>query len=104
STNYKMTKMEDITNFDSEYNYQEGSEMDGNEVTNLNNKSNYQGDRKIEVNGWAFPANAKFGKKANTQEMHMELEEFARSGEIDNDDIPQVSTIYNLNWKIFERI
>ena len=27
--------------------------------------------------------------------MHMELEEFARSGEIDNDDIPQISTINN---------
>ena len=73
--------------------------------------------------GWVFPANAKFGKKGKgkkikakivnllkqfflngninpkdkltAQEMHMELEEFARSGEIDNDDIPQVSTIHN---------
>ncbi|CAG8550564.1 1905_t:CDS:2, partial [Cetraspora pellucida] len=29
------------------------------------------------------------------QEMHMELKEFAQSGEIDNNDIPQVSTIQN---------
>ena len=73
--------------------------------------------------GWAFPANAKFGKKGagkkiktkvvnllkqfflngninpkdkmTAQEMHMELKEFTRSGEIDNDDIPQISTINN---------
>ncbi|CAG8670498.1 16738_t:CDS:2, partial [Cetraspora pellucida] len=73
--------------------------------------------------GWAFPANAKFEKKGTgkkikakvvsllkqfflngninpnnkitAQEMHTELKEFARSREIDNDDIPQTSTIHN---------
>ncbi|CAG8458672.1 12482_t:CDS:2 [Gigaspora margarita] len=106
-----MTEVEDITDFDSEYNYQEGSKMDVDKVTNLNN------------NGWAFSANTKFEKKGTgkkikakiitllkqfflnrninpkdkltAQEMCMELEEFVQSGEINNDDIPQVSTIHN---------
>ncbi|CAG8484274.1 9979_t:CDS:2 [Gigaspora margarita] len=57
--------------------------------------------------GWAFPANAKFGKKGRgkkikkskdkltAQEMHLELKKFAQSGEIDDEDISQVSMIHN---------
>ncbi|CAG8798238.1 17442_t:CDS:2, partial [Gigaspora rosea] len=73
--------------------------------------------------GWAFLTNAKFRKKGTgkkikakvvsllkqfflngninpkdkmtAQQMHMELKEFAQSGEIGYDDIPQISTINN---------
>ncbi|CAG8765237.1 30855_t:CDS:2 [Gigaspora margarita] len=44
--------------------------------------------------GWAFPANTKFDK-LTAHEMHLELKKFAQFREIDNKDIPQVSTIHN---------
>ncbi|CAG8599399.1 11758_t:CDS:1, partial [Cetraspora pellucida] len=73
--------------------------------------------------GWASPANAKFGKKGGgkrikakvvnflkqfflngnlnpkdkmtAKEMHKELLRFARSGEIEEDHVPKVTTIQN---------
>ncbi|CAG8820278.1 41751_t:CDS:2 [Gigaspora margarita] len=92
------------------------------EVPSLN-ENDYQEDFEMDIEGWVFPAHAKFGKKGEgkkikkkvvgllkqfflnrninakdkliVQGMHLELKKFARSREINNDDIPQVSTIHN---------
>ncbi|CAG8523276.1 19814_t:CDS:2, partial [Racocetra fulgida] len=121
-----------VTNINSVDSHREGSEMDIEEVPNLN-EDDYQGDFEMNIEGidegfqmlkgWAFPANAKFGKKSGAkkikkkvvgllkqfflngninakdkltaQRMYLELKKFAQSREINDDDIPQVSTIHN---------
>ncbi|CAG8502338.1 9668_t:CDS:10, partial [Scutellospora calospora] len=115
-TNNKMTEIEGITNFNNGDD-DRGSEMDVEDIPNLN-EDNYQGGFETDVK-----ANAKFGKKGGgkkikkkvvnllkqfflnrninakdkltAQEMHLELKKFAQSREIDDEDIPQVSTIHN---------